>query len=97
MAYEMRISDWSSDVCAAELRTRRVAALRADPRFPLFDRQHFDGDRHIAVIDAAQFRTLAVIDADLVRGERRFVGAARHRVHLAIGRASGRDRLCQYV
>src|SRR3546814_14855461 len=31
--------------------------------------------RHIAVIDAAEFRTLAVIDADLVRGEGRFVGA----------------------
>src|SRR3546814_17529992 len=38
--------------------------------------------RHIAVIDAAEFRTLAVIDADLVRGEGRFVGAARHRVHI---------------
>src|SRR3546814_21171131 len=29
-AYERRISDWSSDVCSSDLRTRRLAALCGD-------------------------------------------------------------------
>src|SRR3546814_1106518 len=31
-AYEMRISDWSSDVCSSDLARRRSPALRAEPR-----------------------------------------------------------------
>src|SRR3546814_3984139 len=29
-AYEMRISDWSSDVCSSDLSYRRIACLRHD-------------------------------------------------------------------
>src|SRR3546814_12384663 len=32
-AYEMRISDWSSDVCSSDLRTTRVTASRSSPCF----------------------------------------------------------------
>src|SRR3546814_20041682 len=31
-AYEMRISDWSSDVCSSDLRRQRHASRRASPR-----------------------------------------------------------------
>src|SRR3546814_20641377 len=48
-----------------------VAALRADPCLPLVHRQRLDRDRHIAVIDAAKLRALAVIEAGL--GDRKSV------------------------
>src|SRR3546814_2054763 len=70
-AYEMRISDWSSDVCSSDLRSRATAACemvwrkaRADSDFKAF---------------AKAFRPVL----DLTREE--------------IGRASCRERVCQYV
>src|SRR3546814_2906777 len=33
-AYEMRISDWSSDVCSSDLATQRQAVVRAQARLP---------------------------------------------------------------
>src|SRR3546814_8321919 len=40
-AYEMRISDWSSDVCSSELVQRRHRGAAQPPRAPLDD--HDDG------------------------------------------------------
>src|SRR3546814_5086324 len=31
-AYEMRISDWSSDVCSSDLRSRRITPVTGTPR-----------------------------------------------------------------
>src|SRR3546814_5807681 len=70
-AYEMRISDWSSDVCSSDLRFAQLLALAAD------------------------------VHADL--GTQRVLGD--HRPDLShrgaqvdeIGRASCRERVCQYV
>src|SRR3546814_6509656 len=68
-AYEMRISDWSSDVCSSDLLA-----------FP-----NLEGD----VPDGAEApRALAIDDADLLD--------AQHR-RMQIGRASCRERVCQYV
>src|SRR3546814_4189548 len=91
-AYEMRISDWSSDVCSSDLLqgaadggvgavplTQRVAApVHADR---LCDRavHHHHGTREIGGAEQA------------VHGE---FGDQRR---LAIGRASCRERVCQYV
>src|SRR3546814_1031151 len=53
-AYEMRISDWSSDVCSSDLRIRRQIARQCIPvdEHSLGDRE---GERRIRVaIDAAQ-------------------------------------------
>src|SRR3546814_1530183 len=33
-AYEMRISDWSSDVCSSDLHDARTQAVRARRKFP---------------------------------------------------------------
>src|SRR3546814_9559666 len=66
-AYEMRISDWSSDVCSSDLR-----ALGGVEPAPL-DAGRVGGARH----DSAQRIDLA------------------HQVE--IGRASCRERVCQYV
>src|SRR3546814_1106083 len=77
-AYEMRISDWSSDVCSSDLQVhqRRFAGAGAadEPDFLA----GADGQRQ--VVDDAAF--LAVMEADVLE---------------EIGRASCRERVCQYV
>src|SRR3546814_8031725 len=79
-AYEMRISDWSSDVCSSDLvdfsipaaLDANLAAARA-ARTPIVIGTTGLGDAHHALIDEAA-REIA-----------------------EIGRASCRERVCQYV
>src|SRR3546814_5738664 len=68
-AYEMRISDWSSDVCSSDLTVRVAANL---------------GYRAIVVGDACACFDLKDADGSII-------AAAE------IGRASCRERVCQYV
>src|SRR3546814_7275577 len=107
-AYEMRISDWSSDVCSSDLvlavlgqrhvhvhaRTvvtddrlrhegRRLAELMGDVLHDVLQLQDF--------VSLLGQRT--ELDADLaLAGSRDFM-----MVHFEIGRASCRERVCQYV
>src|SRR3546814_5988787 len=97
-AYEMRISDWSSDVCssdlAGELRTARqhdVERLVEDDLAAAGEglalELRVDRDAHLAT---------AGVDVDgavLVVAEE---GAVRRR-RLEIGRAPCRERVCKYV
>src|SRR3546814_3727420 len=69
-AYEMRISDWSSDVCSSDLLERLLVE-----------------GRHGPVAPAA---------ADFVGEVGKKLGPIR-RVRHQIGRASCRERVCQYV
>src|SRR3546814_1963026 len=91
-AYEMRISDWSSDVCSSDLdsgNARRIVRvgellIRIIVETHTADLQRrvagqFDGDHHLA---AAMHFDVAVI-----------VGTAI----VEIGRASCRERVCQFV
>src|SRR3546814_1680382 len=78
-AYELRISDWSSDVCSSDLFLAVVAPLR------VLDHEHAAHlaaaqDRHA---DQALVRVLARLRPIDEAGE--------------IGRASCRERVCQYV
>src|SRR3546814_8136960 len=66
-AYEMRISDWSSDVCSSDLSARK----RGENTMP---------------------RKLA---AELLEASENRGGAVKKREE--IGRASCRERVCQYV
>src|SRR3546814_8719465 len=69
-AYEMRISDWSSDVCSSDLDSGRLPIRgRASeiPRMPKLPR-----------LNRARYAFL-------------------HDVIMEIGRASCRERVCQYV
>src|SRR3546814_5009353 len=77
-AYEMRISDWSSDVCSSDLQFGRQAGQRVDVfGNDLFGRRMGDFfDVHAAFARSD--------DGDLLRGAE-------------IGRASCRERVCQYV
>src|SRR3546814_6212828 len=74
-AYEMRISDWSSDVCSSDLR-------------------YFDG---LVFNDAAGFPGIGV--RGCFNSHRTLMRrcADNGRPMLEIGRASCRERVCQYV
>src|SRR3546814_2490951 len=80
-AYEMRISDWSSDVCSSDLLAALVGlclAALAIGATMLTGNLMFDAAGTIAI------GTLLIVVAVLVAIEE-------------IGRASGRARVCQYV
>src|SRR3546814_8299277 len=87
-AYEMRISDWSSDVCSSDLRVR--AAMMAIQRCDLARGHQIGiapgGGHHHDV-------GLPAIAAEIAD-----IGDAEHvAVALKIGRAACRERVCQYV
>src|SRR3546814_7789376 len=73
-AYEMRISDWSSDVCSSDLHAS-VELVDGEWRLDL--------DRLLAL---ASERTKAI-----------FVNSPGNPTGWKIGRASCRERVCQYV
>src|SRR3546814_2630468 len=86
-AYEMRISDWSSDVCSSD--------LNADP---VRDLEINGGGTARLLKLAVQSGVRKVIYASsggTVYGEPRALPVAED--HPKIGRASCRERVCQYV
>src|SRR3546814_10764557 len=79
-AYEMRISDWSSDVCSSDLLPQF-----ADNGKALAEAGVVVGAAEAGTIDEVGDLLLALLVVlDLVAG-------------LEIGRASCRERVCQYV
>src|SRR3546814_3428183 len=84
-AYEMRISDWSSDVCSSDLQTSIEAAvtqLKAATDLPVAV--------GFGVRTPAQAAEIARVADGVV------VGSALVEI-IEIGRASCRERVCQYV
>src|SRR3546814_9523896 len=85
-AYEMRISDWSSDVCSSDL----LPALEIDEAIFLL----------VAARNAARGRVALVVAAArlaLAFGQRLDGPALPERRLIEIGRASCSERVCQYV
>src|SRR3546814_1907718 len=89
-AYEMRISDWSSDVCSSDLTAKYLAK--------------FGETKTRARLGKAGADYLDQVDGLLDRFDFRKISdkAADRRSSLAtwieeIGRASCRERVCQYV
>src|SRR3546814_5967342 len=87
-AYEMRISDWSSDVCSSDLR-----------QIPHQERGKLvaTGWEHVAV-GVALFN-VALVKIEVLFTEA-WLGGGHDQVGVAleeIGRASCRERVCQYV
>src|SRR3546814_1860091 len=77
-AYEMRISDWSSDVCSSDLRLMELRYAHRDCHCRDY---HGDAD-------------------EVAHSEETYCPAMRGRSTLQpaeIGRASCRERVCQYV
>src|SRR3546814_4258131 len=87
-AYEMRISDWSSDVCSSDLR----APAGPDAAWP----------QRAVPAGAAALAACAGVPAGRLpapgaRAARLPVGVGDAVCGLEIGRASCRERVCQYV
>src|SRR3546814_2802648 len=83
-AYEMRISDWSSDVCSSDL-SRQQPAVAAKP----ITRNHPHKSRQRRT---RNFNNSILKQSVCWRGTKR-----RKRPPHQIGRASCRERVCQYV
>src|SRR3546814_4723591 len=95
-AYEMRISDWSSDVCSSDLHR---AFVREAGLVGQADAHRVARTRALALageLGVAQVGLLVAFEVHVhrvlrdQRGQQRLVG-------LEIGRASCRERVCQYV
>src|SRR3546814_1055832 len=85
-AYEMRISDWSSDVCSSDLREHLVGRDAVAP-----ERDGLRARDLVRLVDELA-PTLDVGDGAVADG---VDGAIERREE--IGRASCRERVCQYV
>src|SRR3546814_5301291 len=88
-AYEMRISDWSSDVCSSDLIGYALSNY-------LYSFVWQFGGRTFAMLPFALFGGVlcAFVIAPLI-GRR--TSKPKAAVWLEIGRASCRERVCQYV
>src|SRR3546814_6575220 len=91
-AYEMRISDWSSDVCSSDLMIQQSKGVDGQSL-----RQAFH-PRWTSCISRKLFKVGAqgseAVGSNIVRSG----PAAIERQHIEeIGRASCRERVCQYV
>src|SRR3546814_19086341 len=113
-AYEMRISDWSSDVCSSDLvRTRNhpaVADLHRLLPAPVAAVEHEAARRLDRTAEEDRLvEWFVMFDLELVEHGAdghpvdRIVDTDPHRAilvmadHREIGRASRRERVCQYV
>src|SRR3546814_10017554 len=105
-AYEMRISDWSSDVCSSDLKRSDAFAGDRELLADLFQRVvgvHADSETHakdalLAGRQAGQHprRRLAQVGVDRrIRGQNGVV--VLDEVAEKTGRASCRERVCPYV
>src|SRR3546814_7010311 len=100
----MRISDWSSDVCSSDLRLAIVAGLVVGPHEPhigvvearLVEVEDRDGDAQpgagtaVRLLEVGAAGFFEPLDAAGGIGQADFG-------ELQIGRASCRERVCQYV
>src|SRR3546814_5847148 len=98
-AYELRISDWSSDVCSSDLADRKGRR-----RCEIGSVSKLMGKRYCAALKDGDRQTAAQDDVDLVavagqRQDQRLetMPPALEHVVIQIGRASCRERVCQYV
>src|SRR3546814_16550717 len=88
-AYEVRISDWSSDVCSSDLRARARRHRAAEDRGVI--------ERHVAIDRHARM----FVDQHLFGISRQVehlvdLSVADAQPRRQIGRASCRERVCQY-
>src|SRR3546814_5748191 len=93
-AYEMRISDWSSDVCSSDL-------IYGQINYHLTDRLRATGglcytwDSRKLVLHTRLDRD--TLECAIPADQRDIPGGACDRTRDKIGRASCRERVCQYV
>src|SRR3546814_1453557 len=93
-AYEMRISDWSSDVCSSDLNLPELLGIRKTAQCGhAIGESDVLGSRLTAHGACSRLRVLLAQDARDVAGCEAELGELIRQ----IGRASCRERVCQYV
>src|SRR3546814_8359195 len=100
-AYEMRISDWSSDVCSSDLfalsivdqRHRGLRHSRQQRYFSWVIHAQLENSRQVTVVQTQDRQRHANIVIQISLGRQ----AALFAQGPEIGRASCRERVCQYV
>src|SRR3546814_4723810 len=90
-AYEMRISDWSSDVCSSDLLSLDGPLGWLD-RLLLDDASNGTFQLHSIQVGALAFTPGNIKQAEVREGDRPYASLLYE-----IGRASCRERVCQYV
>src|SRR3546814_18285486 len=98
----MRISDWSSDVCSSDLLAQAVAVALAVAELQRVERHLRQLDRLELAVVKQQLQAPPRGDPHVeaaVRADPQAVLQLAVENHLAaeLGRASGRERVCQYV
>src|SRR3546814_7370040 len=93
-AYEMRISDWSSDVCSSDLPAPQDSWLW---RVRRSQDQRFPRGRGGGRLPTKIFRQPRHYDRCGQGGRRAACSAEPRKGGSKIGRASCRERVCQYV
>src|SRR3546814_13161546 len=102
-AYEMRISDWSSDVCSSDLladaridfgnRGIHLGAVRSEPVSCIVDRLDIKCGERRADIGGAAHPVADRVDALHIAD----IAVVAQPVGREIGRASRTERVCQYA
>src|SRR3546814_1165508 len=95
-AYEVRISDWSSDVCSSDLGC--IDASSANICYPCNCLGSMSGRPSGNELGDNGFGAIMDLNgmAAVITGGESGIGAASA-IQIEIGRASGRERGCQYV
>src|SRR3546814_2341424 len=94
-AYEMRISDWSSDVCSSDLRRSMVVDRDGAAHIVVLDRMARDVDfADKARVEGVEPRHRIEPEID---GRNLDIVDVEQQAAAEIGRASCRERVCQYV
>src|SRR3546814_8855940 len=92
-AYEMRISDWSSDVCSSDLLATHPGGSPA-ARFSAPALHYCD----VGIIQKINLFVAYHLKTAFQCGHQPMEDRSPRRlVHIQIGRASCRERVCQYV
>src|SRR3546814_4789598 len=95
-AYEMRISDWSSDVCSSDLK-KRISYVEEGSFLAKMLNVPIDVKGRLSPKDTTKFLRLGRHkQSNTLRCGEIFFHPTEER-YLKIGRASCRDSVCQYV
>src|SRR3546814_3617210 len=97
----MRISDWSSDVCSSDLNSAHllgVASAQNKYKDPNAINSQDPASQFLRTLQSRLLSSLATQITDVIFGENaQDSGAIQFGDQVKIGRASCRERVCQYV
>src|SRR3546814_8324375 len=96
-AYEMRISDWSSDVCSSDLARGKVILRKCTPQCAWLQVWHSKTRGYALPSKYCDLSFFESAEPGARFGREESTCSRMQCSHQEIGRASGRERVCQYV